>query len=177
MAEAMKIEQAEQLVSILAASYPHTMISAETVMMYTLALRDCEDEEGSAIVLHWTATEKRWPSISELRTMIARARGETAPDFVAAWREVRAAFSLPEHRRKPWSHPAIDDAVNSIGMREIGQSDEPEIMRAQFERYYKAACERYTPKSTIDYQRVLVGEINKRSTIDGKPTKLLGGKS
>lgn len=170
----MNVQQAEQLIAILASSSPHTMISGETVALYVLALADCAPEEGAMVVLKWVTTEKRWPSISELRNLIAKARGELPPDHVEAWREVRLSFGYAEARRPPWTHPAIGDAVDAIGYREIGQSTEPEIMRAQFERYYKTACARYTPESTKGFARALAGELKERTAIDGRPVPLLG---
>lgn len=169
----MTLQQAEQLIAILAASYPHTAIGGETVGMYSIALADCTADEGAEIVMHWTATERRWPQISELRALVAKARGEIAPDHVEAWREVRLSFG--SSTRKPWSHPAIGEAVDAIGYREIGQSTEPEIMRAQFERYYKTACARHVPSSTRDFTRALVDKLKQRTALDGRPVPLLGG--
>lgn len=173
----MKLEVAEALIAAFAAAYPNTSVGAETVMLYATALADLTPEEGAQLVARWTTRERRWPSLAEMRTLVAKLRGETAPDIDRAWREVRLAFGVPEHRRPAWSHPAIGDAVDALGMEAIGRSENAETIRAQFERYYARAVERRVPESTMQFERALGGELKRHVLADGRPVKLIGGKT
>lgn len=70
----------------------------------------------------------------------SRRRGETpAPDIDQAWKEVMASFGSPHE----WSHPALAEAVAAIGHRNIGRSENLDVIRGQFTKMYGVCRERH----------------------------------
>lgn len=153
----MKPEEAGIVLDALVAAYPHVRMSEETVRIYARFIVDADVEHAIAAVARWIARERRFPSISDLRTEIAYAAGTAAPDLDQAWEEVRKSFS--SSRPPAWSHPAVAAAVNALGYHEIGQSTEPGVTRAHFQRAYEAAVKRTSDPGHAQLVAGVRGEV------------------
>lgn len=153
----MKPEEAGVVLDALVAAFPHVRMSEETVRIYARFISDADVEPAIAAVARWIARERRFPSIADLRTEIAYANGTAAPDLDQAWEEVRKSFS--SSRAPKWSHPAIAAAVNALGYHEIGQSTEPGVTRAHFQRAYEAASKRMNDPTHAQLVASVRGEV------------------
>lgn len=101
----------------------------------------------------------------EALQLVSRADGSAAPGVDEAWGEVqRAARTRGYAAGAPdWSHPAVGNAVESLGWRDICHSTNPEALRAHFFKVYGAAVDRgnrdrHIPNAVADLaQRVSIG--------------------
>jgi hypothetical protein len=158
----MSPAESSELVAVLVAAFPRTIVSVETLSIYARFLEDLDFKIATEAVAAWILREKYWPTISELRTATEQKSGNAAPDLDRAWAEVRRSFSYSDERRPEWSHPAIRDAVEAIGHREIGQSTQPDVTRAHFQRAYEAAAKRNADPAHRLIATTIAGDVQKR---------------
>lgn len=106
-------------------------------------MADLTAEEGARAIREHVTESPHFPTVADVRRRVAAYRIGTV-DPGAAWEEVRRAIGAQGRYRNPtWSHPAITAAVNALGWVEICNTmdDDLSTLRAQFERYYRAAME------------------------------------
>lgn len=141
----MRPEEAGVVLDMLVAAFPMRVMSEETVQLYAIFLADVDLDTGIEAVARWIARETKFPAIAELRAWCEVVRGKGPPDADQAYAEVLRAVSRWGSRATPqWSHPAVSEAVDAIGWRDICMSDNPPALRAHFERAYVAAKKRTT---------------------------------
>lgn len=138
----MTASESVRVVSKLQAAYPQREVTPATTQVYAEALADLPLDEALAAVAEIVATCRWFPTISEIRERVAEARcGAPEPD--QAYAEVRVAVRSHGRARLPqWSHPAIAEAVRSIGWSALCDSERPGVERAHFLSAYKATRER-----------------------------------
>lgn len=104
---------------------------------------DVTADEGARAIREHITESPHFPTVADVRKRVASMRiGRVDPG--AAWEEVRRAIGREGRNRTPeWSHPAIAAAVNALGWVDICNTldDDLSTLRAQFERYYRAAME------------------------------------
>lgn len=145
----MNASEAVKLVGMLKAAYPRAEINAETTRIYCEMLADLDASEATNAVKHLLATSKFFPSIAEIRAMLA-TRQEQLPASEAAWGEVRKAISSQGRYRTPqFSHPAISHTVDVIGWETICSSEAIGVERAHFLRCYEDYCARHVQAAQL----------------------------
>ncbi len=141
----MNRQEAGRLVSLLADAFPHTPVRPGTVEVYALALADLPLEEARAAVVEHLGTSRFWPSIAEIRELVARRR-TGLPDAETAWAiVVRAAEAANreisergEYRRVPFACELVERAVEVIGWERIRSGEDRSILGAQFRKLYES---------------------------------------
>lgn len=129
--------EAAQLVAILAASYPGWAPTRETVLAWVSHLTDLDADTAAVVARDLVAVEPRWPTIAGFRRAYAAHLGWLSPSPSEAWRQVQDAIRTGSRR---WSHPAVEEAVTTIGWRSLAMSENPDTIRAQFRRAYEDAA-------------------------------------
>jgi len=123
------------------AAYPNTQVTPETVIVYVEDLSDIPADELRAVIKQARAQLKFLPTIAELKSMHKLLIRDLAiPTAEQAWEEVRRSFG--RINRSPWSHPFIEEAVNVIGYRELGMSENQGNDMARFLKIYANLVER-----------------------------------
>lgn len=143
----MTDEQISRILAILKSVWPAHPVLEETMIAWRWALEDVPYALVEDAVRRWIKGGNQFfPTPSQLLKTIAvnRVAADLIPE--AAWVEVteqarrvgygrRTVFHNGESRALPgpvFSRPLIERAVESVGWKNICQSDEPTIVRAQF---------------------------------------------
>lgn len=104
---------------------------------------DISADEGARAIREHVTESPHFPTVADIRKRVSTLRvGPMNPG--AAWEEVRKAIGREGRNRSPeWTHPAIASAVMALGWVEICNTTDDDLatLRAQFERYYRAAYE------------------------------------
>ena len=135
------------LLGLIVTAYPSSRIAADdrTVDLWFEMLADLPSDVAAAATKAMFATLKFPPTIADIREAVARSVSDARGDITAgeAWDRVLRAV-----RRYGWNRP--DEAKAALGERlwgaigmvggwaHICESDEIEIISAQFERRYEA---------------------------------------
>ena len=134
---------AARLVAFIAAAFPTWPASKETVAVYAELLSDVSFDDGLVAVQELCRSNDRWPSVAQIRERVASRNNMLSPPKDLAWGEVVRQMSLVGRNSKPeFSHPAIDDAVRSIGWTSMCLSENVDVTRAHFWRAYDAVSQR-----------------------------------
>jgi hypothetical protein len=142
----MNATEAEQLVGILEAAYPNHPTKPATASGYFLGLRDLPFVTVMAAAEEVMRTSRFFPTVAEIREIVATS--EVAGDLIPeeAWAEVRSearrvGFNRPPtfhrgvfHREEPrFSSPLIERAVQAVGWETICTgNNERGFIRDQF---------------------------------------------
>ena len=138
------LETFTALYLILAGAFPNTQLPDSAAQAFYLGTLDIPDELLAHAIAEWLAHGRKFPTVSELREL---ALDETYPLPGEAWGEVRRAISRYGQSGTPeFSHALIAAAVADIGWVSlcVSQVEDEPIIRAQFERYYRARVQRAT---------------------------------
>jgi hypothetical protein len=138
-------QEVGRLVSLLADAYPHVSVRKGTVEAYSLALIDLPWNEARAAVLEHLGTSRFWPSIAEIRELVARRR-TGLPDAETAWATVAQAAEAANREiaergsyyRVPFACELIERAVGVIGWERIRSGEDRSILSAQFRRLFES---------------------------------------
>jgi len=134
----MNEREAASIVAIIAAAYPQWPASRETVAVYADALSDLGHQETLATVKEIILTDDRWPTIAQIRRRHASRAGALAPTPAQAWGEISHQSGTTGRTGSPaWSHPAIGEAVKTVGWWNICNSSNSETLRSQFLKIYE----------------------------------------
>ncbi len=128
--------------------WPGFDIHEATVPAWMAVLHDVEFDQAEAALKVYAGEGAEFaPPPGVLRGQVMQLTGKWAPDLDEAMREVgemvrrRGWVHPPE--ATDWSHPAIHEAVRSMGgWREVCASTNPEAFRAHFRQLYTVARER-----------------------------------
>jgi hypothetical protein len=150
--------EAGGLVSLLADAYPHVQVRKGTAEAYAIALADLSLEEAHRAVVELLGTSKFWPTIAEIRELVARHR-TGLPDAETAWaivvRSAEAAnaeiSTRGSYQRVPFGCELIERAVAVIGWERIRSGEDRSILSAQFRKLYE------TWRAGVD-RRVALGQ-------------------
>lgn len=146
----MESREAAALVAVIAAAYPTWPASRETVAIYVDALADLDARDVSDAIAEIIRTEERWPAVATIRRRVAARAGALAPSPAQAWEEIRSISSAGGSPGDV-SHPAISEAVRTIGWWDLCRSTSPETIRAQFLRIYED-CQRRHDSAILSSQ-------------------------
>lgn len=169
----MKTSETTALIARLKAAYPRQPIDRQTVAIYVEFLRDLEFSEAAAAVGELIASSRFFPTIAEIRELVARnAVGDkSAPE---AWGEVVAeirrvgAYGAPQ-----FADPRVSTAVANVGgWRHVCLADEDQqgTLRAQFRAAYDAADRRVRREANAG-RLLTAGGVSSRG---GDSGRLLG---
>jgi hypothetical protein len=125
---------------------------ASTCQAYYGGLREFPVQPLKVAAMHWAATEKWFPSLSELRQTVFGLceREEGAPTPESAWREAKTlvrcrlfrddggVLTIRDVQAGDCSHPLVWEAIQTIGVRALRVSDNEAADRAHFWRVYEA---------------------------------------
>lgn len=159
----MNQAEAGQLVGVLAAGYPQWQVTKETVMVWADLMSDLDFSETRSVVRTWLLTEDRPPSPAAIRRGLASGKGLTAPSRATAWAEVRKGISTSPPNEKPaFSHPAVSQAVETIGWWEIRTSNNLDTLRSQFWKVYEEYA-RELDRNVLTTQQLSLGGGERKS--------------
>ncbi len=144
----MTKKQSDKLVAMLAAM-PGPAWSVETMTLFAEMIADLDAIAAQSAVLHWIRTQRERPSVADIRSA-CRQQLETAgvipadPDVDQAWGIVLETIRR-SGRYRPFSnddYPRIKAAVDRMGWEDLCNSENVDVSRAQFERFYRAELSR-----------------------------------
>lgn len=153
----MELERAVLAVRRLAAAFPMAKLNADNVQAYAVRLAPYPDALADEAIERIITRLDRFPSIAALLNVVAELQ-TAAPDLDQAWREVNAAiqrfgkYGVPRrddagrllggYDPVRFSHPAIEEAVASMGWASLCDSDNEAADRAHFTKLYETAARR-----------------------------------
>jgi len=148
------INDIQQIVNVLMASFPNFKPSAFTPEIYYQTLGDIPTEELRAAVLHCVTESGRAfaPTVGEIRGAVAELRSfaTNVPSPFRAWQEVIEQFSLTGSYGTPvFSHPVIERAVKTLGWRNLCMSENQTADRARFLQCYEQLLARATKEEML----------------------------
>lgn len=151
----MNAREAASITAVIAAAFPQWPATRETVAVYADLLSDLPYPETMRAVKDLLLTEERWPTVAGIRRAVGERSGALAPSSGQAWGEVSKAAADTGRASIPrWSHPALSEAISSIGWFNLCTSANPETMRAQFTRLYEDAKRRHDRDALIEPGRL-----------------------
>lgn len=165
-----------KICAIITSSYPTWEATRERVEVFYDLLKDLEPELLKSATQRWAMTQKWPPTIADLRSLCAEEMGALSPAPEEAWAEVMhiARIYGSTMQIPPWSHPAVEQAVNSIGYREICMSDRVDVLRAHFTKAYEGYRSRLnhqiltSPALASEDRAIALGSVLKQ--LDASPT-------
>lgn len=129
--------EAAELVAILAAAFPSARIDSRTVSVYVRNLVDLDYASGHEAVNNIVRTADFFPSIASIRHEILSVNGLMSPPKEQAWLEVEMSMRrIGRNGSVDWSHPAISEAVRTMGWVNMCLSENIDVVRGQFFKVY-----------------------------------------
>ena len=140
----------------------------EAMSLWYDDLKDIPVEVLTASLKKWVATEKWPPTIADLRAGANELVSGALPDWGDGWMEVRKAVSRWGYMQKEEAlkgmSPATRQAVERIGWQAICESENPDVIRAQFRQAFEACARReaeernYSPELRSFIQNLQIGQ-------------------
>lgn len=160
----MKPSEIAAAMATLAAAYPNWRITEMTSMLYEGLLADVDVDAFASVWASWVLTEKRPPLVAELRDRLADLE-HRIPDPDQAWGEVtREMRRVGSYRTPVFTHPAIAEAVQSLGWATLCASTEPAIDRAHFAKAYASAARRAGSERQGEASKLLASRLRDQLT-------------
>lgn len=144
-----------KLIVLLSAAFPNWTPNEYTTEVYYQDLQDIPTEELFVAAQHCRseAGRKFAPSTGEIRGTVSELRkmSSNLPSSFQAWEEVQrnliengGDFGTPV-----WTHVIVEQAVRSIGWRNIRMSENPTADRARFLQAYDQLTERAAKENML----------------------------
>lgn len=154
--------EVSELLAYISAAHPYVPLSKETVAVYADLLGDLDYEPSKRAVRRLVATHDRFPSPAVIRREVARLNGVLPPDASEALSEILARVArAPGEVPKPWSHPIVEEVVQSLGgMSRFRYSEQPDTLRAHFLRVYDKAIVHHEQASVLSRGAKQLGRAN-----------------
>lgn len=119
---------------------PEPIVKAWAVMLADIPYPDAQ----KAVMKHATIS-KFFPSIAEIRESVF-IRQNSLPTPEEAWAEVRKVLENGSNyinytysgKEPEWSNEVLRQTVNAIGIRELFKTENVDVMRAHFTRFYES---------------------------------------
>lgn len=132
------------------ALYPHSKLDSAGLVLYTQALLNLgfTNNEISMAMNKLLLTSKFYPTVVEIVETIRElalifVEEERVKDVDMAWMEVYQEVRRCFVYKKPhFSTPEIAETVKNLGWETLCSMTNAEVVRAQFERFYKIALKR-----------------------------------
>lgn len=119
------------------------------------------------------------PSISELKTLVSEIQLGALPDWGEGWKEVRKAIGRWGYYQREKAlesmSPVTRKAVEYIGWGDICNSENPDIIRAQFRQAFESVARREAEDRNLSPE--LKAVLEKLQLGSGQRPELTGGKS
>lgn len=137
----MNKQETAIVLRILRTVWPNEQISEDRITAYQWAFEDLEYKTVEDAVKRWMKTGKFFPKPAEILDIIGTE--QVGSDLIpeTAWAEVmKEASRKGLNGRREFSHPLIEQAVESVGWYEICMTDYSKhpTLRAQFREALKA---------------------------------------
>lgn len=155
----MKRDEMAQIIVVMGKVWPNMRIpesTAEAALMRDAWFRVLGDFESDVVMasVDWFSNEAREfpPNPGQLADRVRSMLDplDVVPDVDQALVEIRAAIGACGRSGSPsWSHPAIAAAVASIGWRNLCDSTNQDVLRAQIIRVYGTSSERHRRTQAI----------------------------
>ncbi|MFA5379142.1 MAG: hypothetical protein WC455_25530 [Dehalococcoidia bacterium] len=135
-----------QVLRALAAAFPHSKVTPETIATYAIFLADVELEALRRAATWCMSNEEFFPTMHKLRLAMQETDLEhRAPTAGDAFAEVkRAVVSIGYIGTPVWSHSLVGRTIEAMGgWRNFCMSEDPDgVLRGQFLKLYAALSER-----------------------------------
>lgn len=165
--------QAMKIVTVLANAPDEGQASwsIQTQEVFAHMIEDLAYEPTMKAALTWIRSQPRRPTIAGLRSAV-RAQLEAVGEMPAtldvdqAWGIVRDAVSrVGRYRNFPADYPALKAVVDRMGWEDLCNCDNTEVLRAQFERHYRAELGRVRDAQHAAPGLALPGESTPRLAV------------
>ncbi len=132
-----------KLLGFLAAAYPNSQMTGESLKVYRAMLSDIPIEVLNVAVQQSVAENEFLPVPATLRKMCLRLTQREEMNGFEAWEVVRAAIGAVGSYRKPnFENALIGQAVNCIGWSQLCRSENEVADRAHFVKVFEQLKER-----------------------------------
>jgi hypothetical protein len=157
MTEAMYMTRAEQkkILAILITAWPEHRLPDTTLQLYAELLADLPYAAVVAAVrrLIQTRVYPTIPTVGEIRRTVADLMLPRLPTPDEAWAQVSEAnrrwgYMHPQQALDSL-HPLVRRVASAIGWRAICESEQPDVIRAQFTRLYGYALDRARTEAVL----------------------------
>jgi hypothetical protein len=126
-------QEAARLVAGLVALYPHYEVEQATVSAYSRMLEDLDYAAAEAALREHVATNRMFPSVAEIRTLVAE-RSLGLPTPATAWELAEHASDVGGSKALP---APVRRALQYVGGNwAVRTTESPEILRSQFLKAY-----------------------------------------
>jgi hypothetical protein len=127
-----------KLIGVMAAAYPNTQVSPETLKVYVSMLQDVPLDLLTVSVQQCMAESEFLPTIAKIRERALKLSQPVAPEPLEAWGIVLKEISKTGFYRSPkFNDPIIARAVDCIGWQTLCSSENPVADRAHFSKVYE----------------------------------------
>jgi hypothetical protein len=127
-----------KLIGLVAAAYPNTQVSRETIKVYESMLRDIPLDVLTASVQQCMAESEFMPTVAKIRNKALELSRPVAPEPLEAWGIVLKAIDKHGFYQSPqFDDPIIAKAVDCIGWQSLCSSENPVADRAHFSKVYE----------------------------------------
>lgn len=138
--------QAAQITAIVAGSYAVPAWTELQLRAFRTGIQDLDEAVAVAAVDQWRKTRRERPTIADIRESCVRLidGGREVLDVDEAWGVVLDWISAyGRYGTLPDSPAAVRRVVDRMGWTELCNSTNPEISRAQFERFWRVDQRRH----------------------------------
>ena len=138
----MEKRETAAVLALLASAYPYAKVSKETAAVYhgvwlDLGFDDCRRAAETLI-----RVSDHFPSAAALRREVLRGAGRLSVSPAEAWAMVTAAVrESGRYKRPQFADRAVEQAVTTIGWREICDSENQGVLRAHFFKVFEKIAE------------------------------------
>lgn len=150
--------EAAQLAALALTAYQHVRTVAAmpakergaTMDLWAAVLGDLDHDATKAALLRHIATSEFFPTVAELRRIVAESTVGRRRSGLDAWGDVKAAISRDGRYRTPrFADPLVARAVDAIGWVAICDSEDEMVERAHFARAYDAMAVHAAEDATV----------------------------
>lgn len=140
----MTEKQAMQIMGVLISTFPNNNVTEETIKIHVKFLLPMNFIEAQKAIYRIVQTARFFPTIAEIRENVEQFSPNQLPAPDMAWSEVMVQVQREGWCGKPrFTHPAIKQAVDAIGWRNICASETIGVERKHFMDIYRAVANRH----------------------------------
>lgn len=144
----MTNDEVAQILAIIKIAYPSSTESVEKLDLWHALINDIPFADAKKALYYVLNTNKFEPKPADIRGAVSSIQTSNMPTAEQAWGEVlRKANIYANHIE--WSHPFIAEAVRTIGLATICESETIGVERAHFFRAYENLAARKSQNSLL----------------------------
>lgn len=126
-----------KLVGVMAAGYPNTQITKQTIDVYLMMLKDVPLDILTTAIQQCMAESEFLPTVAKIRGKAVALCAPVAPEPLEAWGIVQKEIQRVGFYHSPtFDDPIIAKAVDCIGWKDICLSENAIADRAHFSKVY-----------------------------------------